>query len=152
MKYIGILAWFYKFFGAVGIFFAAIMAAIMLLQGFSTLSLFSALQGLSAGIASLILAHELLKREKWAWYVALLSIFTGLVAVPFSGYTSFGLFLAVALDAVLLILLFKGRYVFTEQPKERLSYWLSKKYFILVVIGIVITASIFWLNKLGVFN
>jgi len=151
MKSIDTLAWLYRIFGWSNIVYAVALP-VFFGQTFSILTLLGIIQHLSWAIVSLVLARALLKKEKWAWYTALVLTAVSLTPVFFGDLTGFGLFLVIGLEVWILVLLLKGRRIFTEQPKEMFSQWLHKKSFMIVLVAGVISELIFLLNKVGLFE
>jgi len=140
---IGALSQILKFFGwfSIAIGFLFFIHAIFT-QTISLWLSLSSVQQVIGGLVFLSLAQGLSRKEKWSFYVGFV-IFTlfliqHIVEIFFFGI-SFVLIVATGINIFSLFLLIKGQQLFTEQPKEKVSQWLHKPHFIMVVVGVLIS-------------
>ena len=142
MKSIKKLVSFLKFFGWLGIISGIIflMVAIFMPHVFLFPEL-TGIQGLISGLVYLLLARSLLKKEKWAWYIALfvfaLAFFSNIIQL-FWRRPLISFLLSLLLPAFFIYLLLKGRQVFIEQPKEKILQWFHNPYFVITIAGIIV--------------
>ena len=146
MKSINILSWILRFFG----WFSIAFGVFFLIQSLftHTISLYLTLSSVQQAISGLVflgLAHGLLKKEKWAWYTALVIFILDLFSVFMEAFLiefSVGSFLYILIYILLFGLLFRGRRPFIEQPKEKIFQWFRKPYFLAVVAGTIVSILI----------
>lgn len=146
MRSIEILSGTLKVFGWLGIAFGTLLLIQTIFgDAVSLLSVLSNTQGLLNGLVLLFLAAGLSKREKWAWYTAFVVFLLGLFSVFMEAFLiefSARFFLYILIYILLFGLLLRARHPFIEQPKEKISQWFRKPYFVVVVIGILILTLI----------
>ena len=137
MKSIRILVGILRFFGCLSIVYGLLL---IFLDWRNVGMIFS-------GLVWLALAHGLSKKEKWAWYTAFVVFVIGflfVVAVAFLiKFWSWRAFLSMFIYILYFGLLIKGRQLFIEQPKEKVSQWFHKPCFVIVLVGTLISYLIF---------
>lgn len=138
MKSIKTLAHILRVFGWLGI-------TLGVLQSIFTLNIFS-LTGISwlvAGLVSVSLAHGLSREEKWAWYSGLaifsLGILSAIISWIFIRFSYINLVWSLGFSILFLILLIRGKQPFIEQPKEKIAQWFRNPYFVVVVVGTILS-------------
>jgi len=137
MKSIETLARILRFFGWLSI----VLGFIFLIgHKFISLASISSIQLFLDGLINLCLAHGLSKEEKWAWYSGLVifSLGTLSIIVQFFFRLSFEYIFPLFFLIFFLYLLIKGRQIFIEQPKEKISQWFHTPYFVVVVVGTIL--------------
>lgn len=142
MQSIKVLVGILKFFGWLNIVLGVLSLIQTIFGGtFSLLLIFGNILWFLNGLVSLFLAEGLSKKEKWTWYTAFVIFILNLSSVFIKSFFigfSIGTFLSILIYILLLGLLLKGRKIFIEQPREKISQWLRKPYFIVVVTGSLI--------------
>ncbi len=137
MKSIETLIWILRVFG----WLAIVLGFVFLIRHeFISLANLSSAQMFFGGLTNLCLAHGLSKKEKWAWYSGLVIFALGALSIimQFFFRLSFRYIFALFFSILLLYLLIKGKQIFIEQPKEKISQWFRKPHFIVVVVGTVL--------------
>lgn len=112
----------------------------------SWLLIFVTVQQIAASGVYIGLAHGLDKKEKWAFYVGLAVFIINILVITIKGIlTGFSnvILPSILIDIIFIGLLFSGKQLFIEQPKEKVSQWIRKPYFIIVVAGFIISSLIY---------
>ena len=143
MEPIKTLAGILRFFGWVSIVIGFLFfIPAVLTQTVSWLLSLSTAQRIISGLVFLSLAQGLSKKEKWAFFIGFIvfSLFflQSILEIFFAGF-SFALVISIGFDILFFFLLIKGKQQFIEQPKEIISQWFRKPYFIIVVVGTIIS-------------
>lgn len=97
------------------------------------------------GLVFLFLAAGLSKKEQWSWYATLIVFILGSLSLFAQGFLiefSIEILLSLLIYIFLFALLVKTRQLFIEQPKEKVSQWFRKPYFVVVMVGILISSLI----------
>lgn len=141
MKSIKTLAHILRIFGWIGIIFGI----LGVLQSIFALNI-SSLSGISwlfSGLVFISLARGFSKQKKWAWYSGLviftLGILSAIILWIFLRSSYINLLWSLGFNILFLILLIKGKQSFIEQPKEKISQWFRDPYFIIVVVGTILS-------------
>ena len=146
MKSIKILSGVLKVFGWLSIILGALFLIQTIFGGtVSLLLILSNTLWFLNGLVFLFLAEGLSKKEKWAWYTALVIFILGLFSIFMEAFLiefSAGTFLYILIYILLFGLLLCGRQPFIEQPKEGVSQWFRKPYFVVVVAGTLISTLV----------
>jgi hypothetical protein len=137
MKSIETLIWILKAFGWLSIAFGFIFLIFFIGPQFFSLANISSIQLFLSGLINLCLAYGLSKEEKWAWYSGLVIFNLGILSSIIQLFFRFSFvnIFSLAFLIFLLYLLIKERQIFITQPKEKISQWFRKPYFVVVVVG-----------------
>jgi hypothetical protein len=142
MDTINILSSILKFFGWLSILIGLLLSLQLLGNATEPLLLIlSNFQMIVGGIVFLSLSRGLSKREKWSFYISFIifSIYLLQSIIKFFYIeSSFSLIVGI-IELASLFLLIIGREQFIKQPKEQISQWFRRKYFIIAVTGIIIS-------------
>ena len=130
MKLINVFIWILRIYGLFSIILVCLFLIVLILK--HALFLASLRESIVAlqGLVFLCLAQGLLRKEKWAWDTGRIILILFVVfakSIVFAGINIF-----------FLILLVKVRKPFIEKPKEKISLWFRKPYFVTAVLGTVI--------------
>jgi len=153
-SWVKVLSWLFKILAFFG-FISALISLVYVFSNPSLLTISSFISSSIYGIIYLYLAIGLAEEKKWAWWSGL--VITSILLIlgigeiflePFSLRTIINLLLFSVFPAFVIILLIKGRKVFLEKPKEKISQLIRDYRFLVVLLGIIL---IFFIS-VGIFT